>query len=134
MSVKPIIGLIFYIYIYIKKTFDEILIQALVEATLDPKYISIEQSTRLLVFFATPHCGGNGANFGDVVAGIVRFGLRRSSNRLVNELKKSSETANMRFEQARHLPATCLIISFCESDPLNPVTGVVRIYFFFTTY
>lgn len=87
------------------------------EATLDSRYRSIRDSTRLLVFFATPHRGGKHASVGDVVAKIVRAGLRRPKNDLVDALKEDSEAANKRFEQARHLPANCLIVSFYETEP-----------------
>ncbi|KAL6796932.1 hypothetical protein J3E68DRAFT_450006 [Trichoderma sp. SZMC 28012] len=63
---------------------------ALVEGTLDPTYGSIVKSTRLLVFFATPHLGGNYSGIGDIAAKIVRTGLGTPSNDLLDGLKAGS--------------------------------------------
>ncbi|KAM6482924.1 hypothetical protein HDV62DRAFT_405678 [Trichoderma sp. SZMC 28011] len=63
---------------------------ALVEGTLDPAYGSIVKSTRLLVFFATPHLGGNYSGIGDIAAKIVRTGLGTPSNDLLDGLKAGS--------------------------------------------
>jgi hypothetical protein len=90
--------------------------QALVEGTLDPTYRSIVKSTRLLVFFATPHLGGNYSGIGDFAAKIVRTGLRTPSNDLLEGLKSGSRDVIRRFEQARHLPDNCLVISFYETE------------------
>ncbi|XTI93984.1 P-loop containing nucleoside triphosphate hydrolase protein [Cenococcum geophilum] len=88
--------------------------EALVEATLDPTHKSIVEATCLLVFFATPHQGGNYATVGDVAARIVRAGLRKPSNDLVKSLESSSNEATRRFEQFRHLNEKFLVISFYE--------------------
>ena len=96
--------------------------QALVEAKLNEKYKSIVESTRLLVFFATPHRGGNHATIGDIAAKITRLGT--FNNNLLDGLKRSSNEAARRFEQARHLFETCLAISFFESWSYGPV-GIV---------
>lgn len=96
------------------------------EATLDSEYRPISDSTRLLVFFATPHRGGNHAIVGDVVARIGRVVLSRPENDLVDALKKDSEAANKRFELAQHLPANCLIVSFYETLPYGKA-GIVCI-------
>ncbi|RFU80475.1 kinesin light chain 1 [Trichoderma arundinaceum] len=89
---------------------------ALVEGTLDPAYRSIVKSTRLLVFFATPHLGGNYSGIGDIAAKIVRTGLGAPSNDLLDGLKSGSRDVIRRFEQARHLPDNCLVISFYETE------------------
>lgn len=91
-------------------------LKALVEGTLDPAYGSIVKSTRLLVFFATPHLGGNYSGIGDIAAKIVRTGLGTPSNDLLDGLKAGSRDVIRRFEQARHLPANCLVISFYETE------------------
>ncbi|PNP48570.1 hypothetical protein THARTR1_10309 [Trichoderma harzianum] len=91
-------------------------LKALVEGTLDPGYGSIVKATRLLVFFATPHLGGNYSGIGDIAAKIVRTGLGTPSNDLLDGLKAGSRDVIRRFEQARHLPANCLVISFYETE------------------
>ncbi|RYP05013.1 hypothetical protein DL764_004088 [Monosporascus ibericus] len=91
--------------------------EALVEATLDPTYKPIVEATRLLVFFATPHRGGKYANIGDIAAKIVRASLQKPSNKLLDALKKQSDSATKRFEQSRHLYERCLIVNFFEGQP-----------------
>lgn len=83
------------------------------------------QAARLLVFFATPHEGGNGTSIGDIVAKIARAALRTPSNDLLDALKRSSSDATRRFEQARHLPEKCLVISFYEGESYGQM-GIVR--------
>ena len=83
---------------------------------MDPTYKSIVEATCLLVFFATPHQGGNYATVGDVAARIVRAGLRKPNNDLVKSLKSSSNEATRRFEQFRHLNEKFLVISFYEGE------------------
>ncbi|EXL39944.1 hypothetical protein FOCG_17446 [Fusarium oxysporum f. sp. radicis-lycopersici 26381] len=99
--------------------------EALVAATLDVTYKSIVEATRLLVFFATPHQGGNYASLGDIVAKIVRTGMSRPRNDLLDALKENSDQATQRFEQARHLPERCLFVSFYEGDPYGKIGLIV---------
>ncbi|KAL7948403.1 hypothetical protein V8C42DRAFT_314325 [Trichoderma barbatum] len=99
---------------------------ALVEGTLDPAYRSIVRSTRLLVFFATPHLGGNYSGIGDIAAKIVRTGLGAPSNDLLDGLKSGSRDVIRRFEQARHLPDNCLVISFYETENYGRLGMIVE--------
>ncbi|KNB17003.1 hypothetical protein FOXG_14990 [Fusarium oxysporum f. sp. lycopersici 4287] len=99
--------------------------EALVAATLDVTYKSIVEATRLLVFFATPHQGGNYASLGDIVAKIVRTGVSKPKNDLLDALKENSDQATQRFEQARHLPERCLVVSFYEGDSYGKMGLIV---------
>ncbi|EXM12764.1 hypothetical protein FOTG_18754 [Fusarium oxysporum f. sp. vasinfectum 25433] len=99
--------------------------EALVAATLDITYKSIVEATRLLVFFATPHQGGNYASLGDIVAKIVRTGMSKPRNDLLDALKENSDKATQRFEQARHLPERCLVVSFYEGDSYGKMGLIV---------
>ncbi|RYP17129.1 hypothetical protein DL767_010075 [Monosporascus sp. MG133] len=98
---------------------------ALVKATLDKTYKSIVEATCLLVFFATPHQGGKHANFGDIVAKIVRTALQKPKNDLLKALKRSSDEAVKRFEQSRHLSDKCLVVSFFEGQPYGKIGLIV---------
>jgi hypothetical protein len=100
-------------------------LQALVTATIDAEYRSIVEATRLLVFFATPHQGGNYASVGDIVAKIVRMSTWEPRNDLLDALKENSDQAAQRFEQARHLTEKCLVVSFFEGDSYGKM-GLVR--------
>ena len=94
------------------------------EATLDQTYKSIVERTCLLVFFATPHQGGNFSSVGDVVARIARAALRKPSNDLIESLKSNSNGAVRRFEQFRHLYEKLLVINFFEGESYGKL-GIV---------
>ncbi|KAI1397445.1 TPR-like protein [Hypoxylon fuscum] len=99
--------------------------EALVEANLDVTYKPIVEATKLLVFFATPHRGGNYAGIGDVVARVVRFSLWNPSNKLLDDLKKNSDSATKRFEQSRHLYERCHVVNFFEGTPYGKLGIIV---------
>jgi hypothetical protein len=87
--------------------------QALMEAKLDSQYTWVAEATCLLVF-ATPHRGGKFAEAGSGAAKFIRAMSRKTSDDLLEALKKNSAEAAKRFVQGRHLPENCLIISFFE--------------------
>jgi len=66
--------------------------QALVRATLcspsDPGMKNIKLWTYGLIFFGTPHRGGNGVNVGEVVEKVVKTFAGGGSNSLLQSLKK----------------------------------------------
>ncbi|KAI1207035.1 uncharacterized protein F4807DRAFT_469797 [Annulohypoxylon truncatum] len=99
--------------------------QALVQAKLDDSYSSIFEATSLLIFFATPHQGGNGVEIGDIVANIVRISLGNIKNDLLTALKHNSPEAIKRFEQARHLPDKCNVINFYEGEQYGKLGIIV---------
>ncbi|KAH7231009.1 hypothetical protein BKA59DRAFT_518303 [Fusarium tricinctum] len=99
--------------------------EALVAATLDVTYKSTVEAACLLVFFATPHQGGNYAGLGDIVAKIVRTGMSKPRNDLLDALKANSDQAMQRFEQARHLPERCLVVNFYEGDSYGKIGLIV---------
>jgi hypothetical protein len=57
----------------------------------DKVYGDLRKSTRALVFFATPHRGGNGASLGDRAASIVTFFTGNLRNNILELLNKSSK-------------------------------------------
>jgi hypothetical protein len=95
------------------------------EATRDVTYRPIVDATRLLVFFATPHQGGNYASFGDIVAKVVRASTRNPSNDLLNNLKRDSDMSHDRFRQFRHQQDKYLVVSFSEGKSYHGL-GIVR--------
>ena len=65
--------------------------QALVAADIDSSnYGCIRASTKGLVFFATPHGGGNLAGLADVAASLVSAMTGSAKNSLLKTLKKNS--------------------------------------------
>jgi hypothetical protein len=91
---------------------------------LDSTYKSVVEATCLLVFFATPHRGGNYATIGDAISGIVRACMRKPSNDLIKSLKSGSDEATRRFEQSRHLNEKFLVINFYEGKSYGKL-GIV---------
>ncbi|KAH8669536.1 hypothetical protein BGZ60DRAFT_469799 [Tricladium varicosporioides] len=91
----------------------------LVVKELDKTYTSIIESTCLLVFFATPHQGGNHASFGDIMTKIVRMALQKPRNDLLKALEQNSGEAARRFEQSRHHADKYLVIVDRRSATLN---------------
>ncbi|KAI0893654.1 hypothetical protein F4806DRAFT_475353 [Annulohypoxylon nitens] len=99
--------------------------QALVQAKLNDSYKSIFEAACLLVFFATPHQGGNHVGLGETIAKIVSISLGNITNDLLEALKHNSPEAVRRFEQARHLPSKCLVINFFEGKPQGRLGVIV---------
>ena len=63
--------------------------QALVGAKTNPLYSCIKASTYGLVFFATPHSGGNGASVADSAAKLCSALTRQAKNSLLETLEKA---------------------------------------------
>ncbi|KAK2605986.1 hypothetical protein QQS21_003612 [Conoideocrella luteorostrata] len=99
--------------------------EALVTATLDTTYRFIVESTRLLIFFATPHQGGNFASIGDVIAKIARAGLAGLRNDLLDALKRDSAQATTRSEQSRSLYDGIQVVSFFEGGSFGKTGTIV---------
>ena len=64
--------------------------KALLTAHLHRRLESIRRDTYGIVFFATPHRGGNGATIGQVTANVARIITRSDRNDLVKSLQKNS--------------------------------------------
>ncbi|KAI1089379.1 P-loop containing nucleoside triphosphate hydrolase protein [Rostrohypoxylon terebratum] len=98
---------------------------AMVEANIDNTYKAIPEATKLMVFFATPHRGGNYANIGEVVAKIVRASTQTPNDGLFDALKKESDTATIRFEQSRHVFGRCNAVNFVEGESYGTLGIIV---------
>ncbi|KAK4988131.1 hypothetical protein LTR50_004153 [Elasticomyces elasticus] len=99
--------------------------EALVEATLDTSYREVLEATKLLVFFGTPHQGGNLTTVGDYAAKIYRSVARNPRNDIVESLRATSEIATKRYEQFRHQLENFRVISCYEGLPYSKLTGLI---------
>ncbi|KAK4997940.1 GTP-binding protein [Elasticomyces elasticus] len=99
--------------------------EALVEATLDTSYREVLGATKLLVFFGTPHQGGNLTTVGDYAAKIYRSVARDPRNDMVESLRATSEIATKRYEQFRHQLENFRVISCYEGLPYSKLTGLI---------
>jgi hypothetical protein len=73
-----------------------------VEAKLNIAYDGIRSDTYGIVFFATPHQGGNHAKLGDIAASIVKLVLRNEDNTFMEAVKKDSLFAQGIADDFRH--------------------------------
>ena len=80
-----------------------------------------------IVFFGTPHQGGNHARAGDVVARIARAILRTENNSLVEALKKDSFFSDIGRKDFEEGVEDFYYISFYEDKP-TPGLGYVSNY------
>jgi hypothetical protein len=96
-----------------------VILKALVHAKNDATYRTIWESTYGLVFFSTPHQGGNNAGFGNVVAGITRCVSRNLGNTFMTALKSNSLFLSTITDDFRQLLEDFQILSFYETRPLG---------------
>ncbi|ETS83166.1 hypothetical protein PFICI_05042 [Pestalotiopsis fici W106-1] len=98
--------------------------RALINAKQAESYKSIVNSTYGIIFFGTPHQGGNNAKIGDVIAGSVRKLGRRPKNSFMSALKLDSWFAKSITDDFRQFLEDFQFLSFYETKPLG-VLGMV---------
>lgn len=76
--------------------------QALVEARIDPLYRCLKASTYGLVFFATPHRGGEGVGVAQAAANVCSAFTGQPRNKLLESLKNKSLITELSSDQFRH--------------------------------
>lgn len=81
-----------------------------------------------MVFFGTPHRGGEGTSLGSVAASVAKFVLRNPSNSLMESLKKESFLADMLNEDFANQYERYQIVSFYETKPMRKTRNIVRTY------
>ena len=99
--------------------------QMLVLAKLDDSYRQLRNATHGIIFFGTPHRGGNSARLGDIASTIARGVLRNPQNNLMEALKTDSIFADSLVQSFRHQLEDYRIISFYETRPFKGL-GLVR--------
>ena len=107
--------------------------QALVEARIDPLYKCLKASTCGLVFFATPHRGGERAGVAKVAADICSAFTGQPRNKLLDSLKSRALITELSSDQFRHQLNDYDVLSFIERrkmavkiHPLLPSKKMVR--------
>jgi len=93
--------------------------QALVQAKLSEKHTSIRTSTYGIVFFGTPHQGGNHAKLGDIAATVVKTVLRNPNNTFMESLRKDSLYSEELIQNFRHQLEDYYVLSFFETRPFK---------------
>jgi len=96
----------------------------------DRAYGSIKMSTRGLIFFGTPHRGGNGAIIGTVIRIITVFFFGNEWNQLVDVVRRDSDALGRLIGGFQNQYKYSEILSVVESKgglmiPCTPSTIVV---------
>ena len=93
--------------------------QALVEAKLNPLYTCIKTSTYGLVFFATPHSGGNGASVAESAAKFCSALTGQPKNSLLKTLEKASLLNEISKDHFRPQIGDYEILTFLETHKMD---------------
>ena len=88
--------------------------QALVEARTNPLYSCLKASTHGLVFFATPHRGGEGAGVAEAAANVCSAFTGQPKNKLLESLKSRSLINELSSDQFRHQLNDYEVLSLIE--------------------
>lgn len=91
--------------------------QALVTAKLNDRYLDIVTSTAGIVFFGTPHRGGNGASIADFASRALASCTGDSPSTLLPALRKKSIFSSTLSEQFHTMSHNYRFISFFEQLP-----------------
>lgn len=83
-------------------------------AKLNDKYNNIVKATRGLVFFGTPHRGGNGASVTEMASRAVGFFTGEPPSELLPVLGKNSIFADTLSEQFQSMSLSYRVVSFFE--------------------
>ena len=101
--------------------------QALVEAQLNPLYACIKSSTQGLVFFATPHSGGNHAGIAESAAKFCSTLTGEPTNSLFDSLQKHSLLSEISKDHFRHQLNDYEVLSFIETREMEAKVWGVKI-------
>ena len=88
--------------------------QALVESQTNPLYTCLKASTHGLVFFATPHRGGEGAGVAEAAANVCSAFTGQPKNKLLETLKSRSLINELSSDQFRHQLNDFEVLSLIE--------------------
>ena len=100
--------------------------QALIEAMLNPLYKCIKASTHGIVFFATPHSGGNKAGIADSAAKFCSALTGQTRNSLLRALTKHSLLNEISKDQFRPQLNDYEVLTFIETQKM----GVKKLRYF----
>ena len=95
-------------------------------------YGPIRSSTYGIAFFGTPHLGGNHAALGAVLLQIVNFATRKTGNKLVRDLEKSSQFLDKLNEDFKHQREDFSFVNFQETKSYGKM-GLVSMFYHLNT-
>ena len=99
--------------------------QSLLQATIEPRYNIISESTFGIMFLGTPHRGTDKTSYGKILATVATASLNKPSPRLVNALQVNSEallrlTTDFRLQVPKYQ-----VYSFYEMKPMKMLSTLV---------
>lgn len=100
--------------------------EALVQAKLRDKYISLYNSTYGIAFFGTPHRGCPLAGIGDIIVKVVGALLKNPSNTYMRALKKDDLYSSELHDNFQQLVENFKYLNFYETLPLRNL-GLFRL-------
>ena len=103
--------------------------KALVEAKISQRYDPIRLATHGIVFFATPHQGGNHASLGKIVAEIINRSIRNAPNKLLKALQPESDFLVKLDSDFRHQLEQYSFVSFFETKYYGGLDVVSTLHF-----
>lgn len=104
--------------------------QALVEAGIhSSNYGCIKASTKGLVFFATPHGGGNLAGLADVAANFISAVTGSAKNSFLKTLKRNSLLNEISMDHFRPQSGDYEVLTFIEANKMDVYFGKKPIKF-----
>jgi hypothetical protein len=80
------------------------------------RYAPIYEATYGIVFFGTPHGGGNNAKAGSLAADIARFLASRGANSFMEALKKNSFYGEQNRDDFLQLAKDFVFLTFYEAN------------------
>lgn len=101
--------------------------QALVEAKINPLHACVKASTYGLVFFATPHSGGNRTGVADSAAKLCSALTGQAKNSLLETLEKASLLNEISKDHFRPQIGDYEILTFIETRKMDVKVRRVKI-------
>jgi len=100
--------------------------RAIVSAHTTDYYRNKYDSTKGVAFFATPHNGGNGVTFGDVLVRICRAVTGNARNDIMEALRRDSNIASHINRDFARRARGLRVLNFIETKPMaKPFLGIV---------
>jgi len=84
---------------------------------------AIKLSTYGIIFFGTPHQGGNYVSLGKLLVNVASV-FRHTSNDLLEHLEKDSEWLEIQLEQYKPISAEIFTIFCFETYPTRLMSGI----------
>ena len=93
--------------------------------SIHSRYLAISKSAKSFAFFATPHRGGHGAEYGQIVAGLVRRLRMKPRTGILEALRKGGHVAPDIHDDFVDGQDNYHVCTFYECQPMRPPGAIV---------